>query len=71
MDSSKPSYQSKIIVANAVSGVSALALVFGVDLGLTAEEQTKLVTGIMVFTNVATIIWRRFFTSKTIGGGNA
>ena len=71
MDGTKSTAKSKIIVTNAVTGVIALAFVLGLDLGLSAEDQTRLVTGIMLFTNVVTIIWRRFFTSKSLGGGNA
>jgi hypothetical protein len=53
---------SRTIWANVIAGAVTLATVFGVDLGLTAETQAELVSGIMVLVNIAL----RFATSTAI-----
>lgn len=57
-----PAHLSKINWANAVSGVVALAAVFG--FAIPTEYQTLAVQVLAVATPVLTIVLRSFFTAK-------
>ena len=49
---SKPWYASKTMWANLIGGSVTIGSVFGLDLGLTPENQAQLVAGIMVVVNI-------------------
>jgi len=52
MEPAKPWYASKTMWANLIAGVVTLGGVFGLDLGLTPENQAQLVAAIMVVVNI-------------------
>jgi hypothetical protein len=49
---SKPWYQSKTIIVNVLAGIAAVTGAFGLDLGLDAEAQAALATGILAVVNI-------------------
>lgn len=60
-------YQSRTLWANLIAGAVTIAGVFGVDVGLGAEEQAQLVAGILIVVNIGL----RLVTDKPIGGKDA
>ena len=58
----KPWFASKTLWVNAIALLAALATAFGFDLGLDAEGQTAIVTGVMAFVNM----YLRLVTDKPI-----
>ena len=58
----KPWYSSKTLWANVLAGAATIASVFGVDVGLGAEEQAQIVAGVMVVVNLVL----RFVTKSAI-----
>lgn len=59
---SKRWYASKMIWANIVAFAATMALVFGVDLGLTPEVQAQIVAAVLAGVNIVL----RFITSRSI-----
>jgi len=58
----KPVWASKTLWANGVALIGSIAFAFGVDLGLDAQAQASIVTGIMAILNIVL----RFTTSKAL-----
>ncbi len=58
-------WQSRTYWVNFVSGLVALATVFGLDVDIPPEQQLKLVGGIMVAVNAANA-WLRTHSTKKI-----
>lgn len=66
MEESKAWYESKTIWTSIIGVVSSMATTFfGGDIGLTAEAQAGIVTGIVSVAGVLTVIFRKG-TNKTI-----
>lgn len=63
MENQRP-WQSRTMWVNFVAGLAAIAVLFGVDLDLDAETQTRLVAGIMVVVNAVNIVLRKVSTKK-------
>ena len=58
-------WQSRTMWVNFISSVVGFATVFGLDLGITPEQQLELVGGIMVVVN-AVNAWLRTHSTKKI-----
>ena len=59
----KPWYASKTIWANIVAFAATLAVIFGVDLGLTPETQAEIVAAVLAAVNIVL----RLVTTQGIG----
>lgn len=46
-------YESKTLWVNLLAGIAAITGAFGIDIGLTPEVQTTIVTGVMALVNIA------------------
>lgn len=64
METKRP-WQSRTYWVNAVSAAVGLAVMFGVDIDITPEDQLKLVAGFMVVVN-AVNGWLRNHSTKKI-----
>lgn len=62
MQTQRP-WQSRTMWVNLISGIAALAVVFGLDFGLDAERQTEIVAGIMAVVNVINMYLRPLSTT--------
>ncbi len=63
METERP-WQSRTMWVNFVTGLAAIAVLFGADFELDAETQTRLVAGIMVVVNFVNIVLRKISTKK-------
>ena len=52
MQDVKPFWASRTIWVNIIAGVAGLAGAFGIDFGLTAEQQAQIVGGILIVANI-------------------
>ena len=63
IQSSKPWYASKTIWANIVAFAATVAVIAGVDVGLTLEVQAEIVTAVLAGVNIVL----RLITTQGIG----
>lgn len=67
MDTTKPFWASKTLWINLVALVVAVSTAFGVDLGISPEEQTAFVGGVMAVVN---IVLRLVSGTRLTSGGS-
>ena len=58
----KPWYLSKTLWANGLAGLVTVLGIFGIDLGLAAEQQATIVSAVMVVVNIVL----RFVTKEPV-----